>query len=374
MKLLHILNEINFSGAEVMLSSAAPIFKKNGFELHALSTGNNIGNYSEVLEKAGYKIHHIKFGKNPKYFFDIYKLLKKERFDVVHIHPERAFVWHALVAKICRVKIIVRSVHNIFNFKGILKLKKYLARWFARKVLKVKFHSISDSVEIIEKENFGNPTVKIYNWIEENKFYPLNSLEEKKELRKQIGVGEDKFIIISVGSCNAVKRHYAIIEALAKILEKVDDVVYIHLGNGELLNNEKELAQKLGINNNIIFAGQKENVRDYLAASDLFIMVSEYEGLSIASLEAMFCGLPLIVTDTYGLRDVVTNNYNGTLLKDINELDVKILEIYNSPELRKTYSKNSFKLAKEKFSMEKSVKQLINIYFEKNKLLNFNIN
>lgn len=345
-----------------MLNLAAPLLKECGIELHALSTGKSKGDYADILENAGYKIHHIPFSKNPKYFWWLHKELRKGRYDVVHIHPERAFVWHSFIAKIAGAKLIVRTVHSIFNFKGTLRLRKYFSRWFARQILKVQFLSISDSVALIEKENFNNLTKKIYNWIDENKFYPLDSIEEKKELRKQLGIGEDKFVVISVGACSPVKRHYAVIEALAKTSEKSSSIVYLHLGSGELLNNEKELAKKLGVSDNIVFAGQKENVRDYLVASDLFVMISEYEGLSIASLEAMFCGLPLLVYDTYGLRDVIIDSYNGILLKNLNNLNKKILEVYNSSELRKTFSENSIKLAKEKFSMEKSVKEIIELY------------
>ena len=362
LRVLHILNAINFSGAEVMLNLAAPLFKQNGIELHALTTGKNTGDYSGVLENAGYKIHHIPFSKTPKYFWRLYKELRKERFDVVHIHPERAFVWHALIAKIAGTKSIVRTFHNVFQFGGPLRLRKYFGRWLARELLGVNYHSIGDSVELFEKENYNNPTKKIYNWIDESKFYPPDSKEEKKELRKQIGIGGDKFVIISVGACTPVKRHFAIIEALKKISESTNDIIYLHLGCGELLNDEMELTRNLGLMQNIIFAGQKKNVRDYLAGSDLFVMISEYEGLSIASIEAAFCGLPLLVYDTYGLRDVVIDNCNGILLKDLNELDKKILKLCNSPELCKSYSENSIKLSKEKFSMEKSVKELISLY------------
>lgn len=361
-KLLHILNEINFSGAEVMLNLAAPIFKEQGFEIHALSTGNNRGDYAEVLEKAGYKIHHMPFNKHPKYFWRLYKKLRKEKFDVVHIHPERAFVWNAIIAKIAGTKFVVRTVHSIFNFKGILRIRKYFVRWFTRKILKVKFQTISDSVQQVEKENFNNPTKKIYNWIDENKFYPISSLNEKIELRKRLGIGEDKFVVISVGACSKVKRHFVIIEAVKKLLEIVPDIIYLHLGSGELLKEEMELSGKLDLFNNIIFAGQKENVRDYLAASDLFVMISEYEGLSIASLEALFCGLPLIVYDTYGLRDVIEDGYNGFKIKELLDLPAAIIKIYNSKELQQKISQNAIKFAKEKFSMVKSVEELIRLY------------
>lgn len=362
MKLIHILNEINFSGAEVMLNLAAPIFKENGFDLHALSTGNNRGDYAEILEKAGYKIHHIPFRKHPIYFWQLYKELRKDKFDIVHIHPERAFVWHALIGKIAGSKVVVRTVHSIFNFKGSLRIKKYFVRWFSRSILKVKFHTISDSVAQVEKENFNNPTKKIYNWIDENKFYPISSLAEKIELRKKLAIGEDKFIIVSVGACSKVKRHYAIIEAVKTILKKAPNVIYLHLGSGELLTEEKNLANRLSIEDKIIFAGQKENVRDYLAASDVFVMVSEYEGLSIASLEALFCGLPLIVYDTYGLRDVIEDGYNGFKIRNPSELPEAVIKIYNSFQLQKEFSQNAIKFAKEKFSMRKSINELMQFY------------
>jgi glycosyltransferase involved in cell wall biosynthesis len=335
LKLLHILNEINFSGAEVMLNLAAPLFKQNGIELHALSTGNNRGNYAEVLVKAGYKIHHIPFSKTPQYFYRLYKLLRKEKFDIVHIHPERAFIWHALLAKLAGAKLIVRTVHSIFNFKGILRIKKYIARWFARTILKVKFHSISDSVELFEKQNFSNPTKKIYNWTDESKFYPLTSTDEKKKIRQQIGIREGRFVIISVGSCSPVKRHDVIIKALKTLTEKEQNIIYLHLGSGELLNEEIQLAERIGVKDYIIFAGQKENVRDYLVASDAFVMVSKYEGLTIAGMEAVFCGLPLLVYDTYGLRDVVIDGYNGILLKDLNELDKKNIRTLQFSKIKK---------------------------------------
>lgn len=362
MKLLHILNKLNFSGAEVMLNLAAPIFMANNIEIHILSTGNEKGDYADVLEKTGYKIHHIPFRKQLKYFWHLYKELREEKFDVVHIHSERGFVWHALIARIAGVKNIVRTFHSVFQFRGALRLRKYFGRWITRKILKVKSHSIGDAVESYEKEHFNNPTKKIYNWIDEKKFYPMSSDKEKKELRKILGIDEDKFVIVSVGACSKVKRHYAIIEALKIILKKADNIIYLHLGSGELLNEEMELANKLGIKDKIIFAGQKENVRDCLIVSNLFVMVSEYEGFGNAALEAMFCGLPLILFDTYGLRDLVKDGYNGLKISDLNELPEVILKIYNSEKLQKAFSENSRILAKEKFSMEKSVRELILLY------------
>ena len=165
-KILHILNAIEFSGAEIMLKEAAPMLVKNGFELHALSTGDEIGQYAYILRSCEYKVHHIPFKKSAKYFIKFYHLIREKKYDVVHIHPERAFFWHALVAKQAGVKNTIRTVHSVFNFSGYLRIKRMIQRFVANKVLGVNFISIGSSVAEMEKNIFFNNTILIPNWID----------------------------------------------------------------------------------------------------------------------------------------------------------------------------------------------------------------
>lgn len=320
MKLLHILNEINFSGAEIMLNVAAPIFLKKGIELYILSTGQNIGNYAFILENSGYKIYHIPFKKSFNYFYQLFGLLKKEKFDVVHIHTERAFIWYALIARLVGTKKIIRTIHSVFQYKGLLRKRKSLERFVAREFLKVRFHAIGDSVERNEIGRLNNQTTKIYNWIDENKFYPLLSKKEKDKFRQEIGMPNDSFVIISVGSCTKLKRHSVIINALKYLSKITKDIFYLHIGTGKLLDDEIRLAEDNKLTDRIIFVGQTTNIRDYLIASDIFIMLSEYEGLSTTLLEVIYCGLPVIVNDAPGLIDLVTNGFNGLIIDNLDDL------------------------------------------------------
>ena len=137
MKVLHIFNELKPSGGEAMMLSAAPLWLPVT-EMHILSTGESVGVYADKLSSAGYVIQHIPFRKRLSYFIDLTKLLRRENFDIVHIHTQRANLWLALTSRIAlgnKVKLI-QTVHHIFKFDGWLKTRTKIERFIVSKVLK----------------------------------------------------------------------------------------------------------------------------------------------------------------------------------------------------------------------------------------------
>ena len=214
-KVLHILNELRHSGAEVMLQLAFKKFKVNGFESHILSTGNEIGDYAVILQQTGYKIHHIPFRKRPGFFADVRTFLKKERFEAVHIHTERAFIWYVLLAKLLRVPTVVRTFHNVFLFSSYLRWKRTLQRKVSRKLCRAIHTAISDSVLANEKQKFNNPCVLVRNWTDVHKFRPPSDME-KREAKQLYRLGVDDFAVSIVGSCSSVKNHFAAFAAVKK--------------------------------------------------------------------------------------------------------------------------------------------------------------
>lgn len=346
-----------------MLKNAAPVFLNRGLELYALSTGENDGNYADILNASGYVLHHIPFRKSIKYFRELYHFLKKENFDVVHIHPERAFFWHALIAKIAGVKTIVRTIHSNFLFSGYLRFKRTLQRFIANKILGVQFVTIGPSVYETEIKIFFNDSILIPNWGNEAQFYPARNRGEVEHIRKSLGVSSRDIVIISVGSCTDVKNHDDIIRACAELYETTKNITYVHVGDGMLLQEEKDLAMEYGISEKVMFLGQIENVRDALVASDIFVMPSDYEGIGIAKLEAMYCGLPLVVYDNIGVRDFVEDGKNGFLIRpNPHALAEAVQKLAVNETLREKMGKEARKIALEYFGMEKSLEKLIRIY------------
>ncbi|MCK4554005.1 glycosyltransferase [Candidatus Parcubacteria bacterium] len=363
MKVLHILNSIEFSGAEIMLKNVAPIFVKNRFELHALSTGANRGSYANVLRASGYTVHHIHFKKSAKYFIELYRFLLRENFDVVHIHPERAFFWHSLIAKLAGLKRIVRTVHTNFDFTGYLRLKRTLQRFIANKIAGVQFITIGPSVYETEKRVFFNNSILIPNWVNEAKFLPAQSRNEVEQIREKLRIPPNDTVVISVGSCTDVKNHDDIITACADLCKKIKNIAYIHVGDGPLIKQEKDLAKAHGISEKVIFLGQIENVREALIASDIFVMPSDYEGIGISKLEAMYCGLPLVVYDNNGVRDFVEDGKNGFLVSpNPRAIGEAIEKLILNKTLRKEMGKQARETVLQNFNMGKSLGKLMKIY------------
>jgi len=363
MKIIHILNEIRFSGAEVQLKAAAPIFIKNGFDLHVLSTGDDIGEYASILGSAGHTIHHISFKKSPKYFIALYCFLLKEEFDVVHIQAERAFFWHALVAKIAGTRTIIRTVRNVFLFSGFLRLRRALQRFVASQILGVKFIAIGSSVAEVEKKIFHNSTLLIPNWIDQQRFLPARDDDEPNKLRAKFGIAPSDVVVVSVGSCSEVKNHKAIITAVVELQKELKNITYLHVGEGSMLEEEINFARANGVSEITRFLGQMKDVRKALIASDIFVMTSNYEGLSVSSLEAMSCGLPVVNYDVYGLKDVVKNGKNGFLVEpNPTALAEAIKELAINDELRERMGAEARDSVLRNFNMQKSLEKLIRLY------------
>ncbi len=368
MKILHLFNEINFSGAEIMYAQAAPLLQGNGFELIAVSTGTNEGNYVKQYQEANYKIYHkplpafslLSLHKLLYYYKDFYFFLKQEKIDVLHIHRSNLIV-SAFIAKFAKIKCI-KTQHN--NFRNNWYSLPYAIAWrfILRNLCQVTFQTIGESVYDNELNYYRNPSVRVNNWFDEKKFYPAPNIDEKSNLRKQHSIPQDAFVIVSTGSCSHVKNHHDIIKALALVKDKIN-VLYLHLGQGKTGSEEKQLALDLGVSELTLFLGNKNNVRDYLVAADIFVMTSKFEGLSIAAIEAMACKLPCILYNSPGLCDLIKNNDNGYLIKpDYHLLADTIINVRKYPDEVVKKTNHAYEYVKNEYSILNNVKKIIKLY------------
>jgi len=371
MRVLHIFIEIKFSGAEIMYANAASLFQKKGVEMIALSTGNEKGDFTPRFEAENIKVYHKPLDLkeyNPfilvPYFYKLYKFVNKEKIEVIHIHRSKHYWWFSLIAFIARIKS-VRTIHNVFKHRKVTWLKGFFERFTARKIFKLKFQTIGNSVYENEKYYYKNKTTLINNWYDNERFFPPNNDQEKSDVRLSLGLPTEVLSIISTGGCSDVKNHHDIIRAMATINKKIN-CIYIHLGHGEKEEEERKLAVKLGVDDKIYFLGNQKNVRDYLISSDIYIMPSRFEGLSIAAIEAMACELPSVLYNAPGLRDLIDNNDNGLLIEqNSNTLANAILELNNNQQLRKKMGDKAKRFVVQNFSVNNGVDGIMKLYSEK---------
>lgn len=294
-RVLHLLNELRPSGVETMLRAAAQEWRKQGITGEILCTGERPGAYAGTLREAGFVIHHLPFQRSPAFLFAVGTFFRRNHFDVIHIHAERANFWYAALAYATGHRQIVRTVQNVFPFRGALRFRRYLQRWLMRHAFGVRMSACSESVRSQEACSFRNPATVLPNWFDSDIF----RRGERAKARGALGIPMDVFAVCSVGNCSSVKNHAAVIQALAESLP----VIYLHVGEEEADGHEKRLADELGVASQVRFFGPRLELCSLFHASDLFVMPSLYEGFGISAVEAMGAGLPVALADVPGLQD-----------------------------------------------------------------------
>lgn len=200
--------------------------------------------------------------------------------------------------------------------------------------------------EVTKKENFYIP-----NGIDTEKFRPKKS----NKIQEEFNIPEDSTILIAVRRLDRKNNVIELARAFDKLSKKNSDMYLVIIGDGEQRNHIERLKNK-----RIILAGFKPNneIPDYLNSADLFVIPSLYEATSIACLEAMACGLPIVASNIGGLPEIVRDN--GILCepkaKSIAEAVTKILKL----DLNHL-GKKSRKIAKE-YSWYKIIKKYIEVY------------
>jgi glycosyltransferase involved in cell wall biosynthesis len=307
-KVLQILNKLMPSGAEVMLRSAKPHFDLANIQCDILSTGEDEeGPYADELRAAGYRVLYSPMRKRVGFFLGIRHLVKENGYDVVHVHTEQATIWYLLSA--AGLAGLARTVHNVFAFRGQLRLRRIFSRWLAR-VIGVHQLSVGPSVQENELATFGNQTTLCMNWYDDQKVR-VPSASEREEARRGLGLEPEQICFVTIANCAPWKNHDGLIRALDQIK---DDPrwVYLHVGAEETGYPEQMLADALGLKDRIRFLGKAQDIRPTLYACDLYVMCSHVEGQSIAAIEALASGRPILFADGPGLRDF--NRWYDSLL------------------------------------------------------------
>ena len=343
MRILHLLNELRFSGAELLLFSAAD--ELNDFAHHSvLSTGDKLGEYAPHLAARGYATLHLPFSKSPLYFVQLWKLIRNSGFDIVHVHAERAAFWHCLIVRLAG-KQCLRTVHNTFLFDGGLRTR----RGFGRRLLqRLGVPHIACSTRVAENEwaRFKLKTQVIQNWFDPARV-TLRSDADRITLRKTWSIPTDVFVISSVGNSGAAKNHEAIIDCVNAVGETLN-LHYIHCGasNESVRSRARPLPEK-----RIRFLGPTPEIDELLAITDVFVSPSFFEGGPIALIEAAAAGC-LCVTTNVGLANEFVSDDAVTFIEPSSESLASALEglVAADPSRRRTDGRRLAERVRRDFS------------------------
>ena len=256
----------------------------------------------------------------------------------------------------------IYTFHSVFRSHWYSYLWHCWLRWSAKHIFGCTFQTISDSVYENEKQYYHNNSIKIYNWYGSSRFFPA-LVNEKQFFRNKLNIPQNALVLISVGGCSPIKRHTDIIKALPEVLKQYPHAIYLHLGEGVSLEKEIELSNQLGVSEHVRFCGNQKDVRQYLIASDIYVMPSKHEGIPITTIEAMACEIPAILYNVPGLRDFNKEKECSELIAEDHLLLAQIIiKLYKDKARQLFLTKNAKEFVDSHFYMETNATKIFELY------------
>jgi Glycosyltransferase len=358
------MGSLERSGMEMMLMSSSGQWRRAGYSCDVLATKREIGPIADEIRSAGYGVYHIPFRSRSRYLPsrklipEFFRLCRRNKYNIVHIHTEAATPIFAILAKLAGVRNVVLSVHNTFLFDGVLRTRKRLERTLIR-ALGGRYGMVSTAVMECEQKRFHNPGVKLWNWLDTKYFRPP-SVEERRSARQSLGCTEDQFVLVSVANCNHVKNHAALLRALPKVTQVIP-MLYLHVGKEELERPELALTERLGLQDKVRFMGSEPDPRLFFWAADVFVMPSLYEGLGNSALEAIASGCPAVLADVSGLKEIATETkWTISVTPDEESIMAGLLRMADIPvQTRRMRALEDSARIRERFSVERGVQVMV---------------
>ncbi len=320
-KMLYILN---FAHRLNQFSYSSILAAQNlGLEYHIACNWDypSIKDKQADEKKYGVRIHQVDFMRNPlhpgniKAYRRICRLIRDEKYQVVHCNTPIGGALGRIAAKRFGIKTVIYQAHGFHFYQGApfsswllyYPIEKLLAR-FTDSLITINREDYALAREKMRLRKRGKVAYIPGIGIDTGVFAAITTDRQKK--REELGIPPDATLLLSVGELNGNKNHAIIIRAVAEIPK----LHYAIAGTGDLREHLHALSVQLGISDRVHLLGYREDVRQIYKAADIFCLPSFREGLSASVMEAMAAGLPVICSDIRGNRDLVKPRSGGFLV------------------------------------------------------------
>lgn len=353
-----------------------------GYKVEIAANFNNPGNMTiqkkelliNNLKMMNVDIHQIEFSRNIKQvkkhilaYKQLKKIVMENNINVIHCHSPIGGVISRIVGKVYNIPIIY-TAHGFHFYKGAPFISWML--YYPIEKLLSKYTDIIITINkedyILCKKNFLNKkTIYVPGiGLDINRIDKLKTASQKK-IRKEMGFFEDDILVVSVGELNKNKNHETIIRAIKSLDKRVK---YLICGIGPQKEYLESLIKKMDLEERVILLGFRTDVIDILSDSDIFAFPSIREGLGMAALEAMRCKLPLLTSNSHGIKDYSINGVTGFSYdaRDVVGFSNGISKLCESPSLRDSIGNNNYKFV-EQYSKERVNLIMGDIYEEYSK-------
>jgi glycosyltransferase involved in cell wall biosynthesis len=291
-------------------------------------------------------------------FWPILRMVRRERIDIVHGHLFGSNVWACLIGRLARVRAVVAHEHMwaYGGSRGRALVDRWLiARWSDA------FIAVSEEGRrrMIEVERIpADDIVLMRNAVAES------PRADPQRVRSEFGLAPEQPLVVSAGSLRAEKAYEVLIEAAAKLAEKIPEVTVLIAGDGPEREKLERAIAEFGVGDRVKLLGWRADVPDLVAAADVGVCCSDFEGGPLSVLEYMSAGRPVVATAVGGLPELVEDGVTGILIppRDPAALAEAVGGLLTDPERRERLGAAGRSLREREYSFESYMQRLEGLY------------
>jgi glycosyltransferase involved in cell wall biosynthesis len=373
-KILYLITKSNWGGAQRHVFDLAVAAKKNGQEVVVALGGEGV--LRDRLREAGIPTRSVQemwrdisLVKDFTSLIKIFKIIRAERPDILHVHSPKAAGLGSFVARLLGIKKIIYTVHGFAFNEDRPYYQKVAIVFFSWLTLLFSTHIVL----LYEKEKrqtdlFPGVAHKlriISQGINPPTFYAAASARQL--LQKNTTIPLDKKTIVgTIGELHPSKGYIYAINAIEKLKSHLPNVLFYIIGEGEQRKYLESLIKEKKLEEYVVLAGTIPHAAEYLRAFSIFLMSSIKEAFPYVILEAGTAGLPVIATTVGALPEVITDMESGILIqsKKSDEVFHSLLFLLEHKNAQREYARNLQEKVKREYSLERMITATMRLYAE----------
>lgn len=371
-KILQCITLSEAGGAQQIVKALCEGFCEENNIILATAPNGELYNWAKSRGVRTYSLKDMGRSISPlndiKTLIQLIRIISHEKPDIVHCHSWKAGVLGRIAAFLCGVKEIYFTVHgwSLLSYsnsavKAVFILIEKLLALMTTKLICVceEDRKLGIDLKIAEEEKFNT----VYNGISDIRNLGISDIREK------YSIPDNAILIGSVARLAQQKRCLETVHIMSGLMKERKDIYFIYVGDGPLYGQMDGLVKELGLSDRFILAGNQNNVPEYLKAIDVFLLLSNYEGLPVSILEAMSIGLPIIASNVGGVCELVEDGRNGFLVSN-DEVGIieKISTLLNNDKMRINYGKNSREVFEYRFTVNRMISGYKELFGLKSKM------
>ena len=365
----HLISGDLWAGAEVQMFTVVTALNKAP-ELNVSAIVLNEGKLVSKLRDVGIEVTVI--DESQYGFLQILRQAKKylggKNIDILHTHRYKENVIGALLKKGGSVRYIVQTVHGINEplkwFKALkAKLYSSVNLYYTRKYFD-KILAVSDDIRnTLGKKVDSDKLDTIHNAINPANIRITDTTEK---IKHDLGINSIEHIIGSAGRMVPVKGYSVFLDMAKIILAKIPGTMFLLVGDGPLMEELKIKARRMGIGDQVLFLGFRNDIIDIINCLDIFVISSYHEGIPMALLEAMALKKAVVATAVGGINEIIENDISGLLVAPggARSLADSCIKVLNDIGVKERLGAEAVKRINNEFVYDIQRDRIIDVYNE----------